>query len=122
MRLRPAFFIQSSPLLEALRRLAGDRDVSKGPPVWFVFSVEEEIGLVGAEAIAKRTAPPRVFAVDSLVTSDSPLEPKRIANLRLGEGATVRAIDQSGVSSREEVEAACATPLTKDFSKFRRSR
>ncbi len=87
-------------LLEALYRL-GAR--TAGRPVWVVFSVEEETGLVGAELIANRTTPKRVYAVDSLVTSDSPLEPKRIAHLKLGAGPALRALDQSGLTPYAEV-------------------
>ncbi len=89
-------------LLLALERLSAKS--INGVPVWVVFSAEEEVGLVGAEAIAKTTAPERVYAVDSLVTSDSPLEPKRLGLLRLGDGAALRAMDNSGVSPRSEVE------------------
>lgn len=93
-------------LLLALDRLS--RKSLQGEPVWVVFSAEEEIGLVGAEAIAKTSAPERVYAVDSLVTSDSPLEPKRLGLLRLGDGAALRAMDNSGVSPRAEVERVAA--------------
>ncbi len=89
-------------LLYALERISDEARRANGA-VWFVFSVEEETGLLGAEALAARTAPARVYAVDSLVTSDSPLEPTRIANLRLGDGAALRAIDNSGITSRAEI-------------------
>lgn len=88
-------------LLLALRRVS---EASDGQPVWVVFSASEEIGLVGAEAIAKAASPDRVYAVDSLVTSDSPLEPKRLGLLRLGDGAALRAMDNSGISPRAEVQ------------------
>ena len=92
-------------LLAALARLKVGKAANA---VWFVFTVEEEIGLFGAEAIALSTAPRRVYAVDSLVTSDSPLEPTRLGNVKLGEGAALRAVDNSGVSPRAEVERVLA--------------
>jgi putative aminopeptidase FrvX len=46
--------------------------------------------------------------VDSLVTSDSPLEPSRIGRLKLGRGAALRALDSSGMTSRIEVERVLA--------------
>jgi putative aminopeptidase FrvX len=36
-----------------------------------------------------------VFAIDTFVSSDSPLESKRFANAKLGEGFVVRAVDNS---------------------------
>jgi putative aminopeptidase FrvX len=92
-------------LLTALARLPAGKARN---PVWFVFTVEEEIGLYGAEAVAARTEPRRVYAVDSLVTSDSPLEPKRVGYVKLGQGAALRAVDSSGLSPRSEVERVLA--------------
>ncbi|MEZ5394420.1 MAG: hypothetical protein R2724_16530 [Bryobacterales bacterium] len=60
---------------------------------------------VRAESIALRTSPARVYAVDELVASDSPLRPSRLGHLELGQGVAIRAIDNSGVSI--EVESAC---------------
>ena len=58
-------------LLSALRALHPKRmaAVTSGPPVWLVFGVEEEIGLVGADQLAKQHPAQRVYAVDSFVTS-----------------------------------------------------
>jgi putative aminopeptidase len=80
-----------------------DRDVA------FVWSTGEEIGLVGAGALAKRLAaegrtPDYVFAVDTFVSSDSPLESKRYADAELGRGFAVRAVDSSNIAPHELVE------------------
>ena len=93
-------------LLLALERLSTES--RRGEAVWVVFSAEEEVGLLGAEALAGRISPQRVYAVDSLVTSDSPLEPKRLGYLRLGDGAALRAMDNSGLTPRAEVERVAA--------------
>jgi putative aminopeptidase FrvX len=90
-------------LVEALRQLALDARNSAGS-VWFVFSVEEEVGLVGAEYVAANSSPTRVYAVDTFVTSDTPLEDRRIAYARLGAGPVLRALDNSGLTPRAEVE------------------
>jgi putative aminopeptidase len=73
-----------------------DRDIT------FVWSTSEEIGLVGAGALAKRLAaekraPEYVFAVDTFVSSDSPLESKRFGDAVLGQGFVVRAVDNSNI-------------------------
>ena len=97
-------------LLRSLRSISNDeaKRINRGRAVWVVFSVEEEIGLVGAEALAGTHAPRRVYPVDSFVTSDSPLENPSIAYAPLGSGFVIRAIDSSGISRREDVERVAA--------------
>jgi putative aminopeptidase FrvX len=80
-----------------------DRDVT------FVWSTREEMGLVGAAALAKRLAaegrlPDYVFAVDTFVSSDSPFESKRFADAQLGKGFVIRAVDSSNIVPHEAVE------------------
>ncbi|HLW99001.1 MAG TPA: M20/M25/M40 family metallo-hydrolase [Candidatus Acidoferrales bacterium] len=77
-----------------------------GRDVTFIFSTGEEIGLVGAAASAKKMAaegraPDYVFAIDTFVSSDSPLESKRFADAILGHGFVVRAVDGSNITPRE---------------------
>jgi putative aminopeptidase len=77
--------------------------------VTFVWSTGEEEGLIGAGKVAKRLAaeghiPDFVFAVDTFVSSDSPLESKRFADAKLGEGFVIRAIDNSNIARPDLVE------------------
>ena len=81
----------------------------KARDVTFIWSTSEEIGLEGAAAAAKRLAgqgqaPDYVFAVDTFVSSDSPLESQRFGDARLGQGFVVRAVDNSNVVPRKLVE------------------
>ncbi|HEV3481095.1 MAG TPA: M20/M25/M40 family metallo-hydrolase [Candidatus Acidoferrales bacterium] len=81
----------------SLGRSLHDRDVT------FVWSTGEELGLDGAAALAKRLAaeghePDYVFAVDTLVSSDSPLESKRFADAQIGKGFAIRAVDNSNIA------------------------
>jgi putative aminopeptidase len=68
--------------------------------VIFIWSVREEIGLEGAQAVANalgvRVA--RVHAIDTFVSADSPLEPKNFGLALLGRGAVARALDNSSVT------------------------
>jgi putative aminopeptidase len=97
--------VGDAALISAVWALGGrlkDRDVT------FVWSTGEEIGLVGAGKLATRLAaeghsPDYVFAVDTLVSSDSPLESKRFADAEIGKGFAVRAIDQSNIAPRDLV-------------------
>ncbi len=69
--------------------------------VEFVWSVEEEVGLNGAEWAARDLAPERparVHAVDTFVSSDAPLERRTFAYAPLGRGAVIRAVDDSAVA------------------------
>ena len=84
-----------------------------GRDVTFVWSTEEEVGLKGAAAFAEQAAkegrvPDFVFAIDTFVSSDSPLESKRFADAKLGEGFVVRAVDNSNIVPREYVDRVVA--------------
>ncbi len=81
----------------ALRRLDPKRLHHR---VIFVWSVREETGLEGARVVAEALglAPARVHAVDTFVSSDSPLEIKTFADVPLGSGAVARAVDNSSVT------------------------
>jgi len=69
-------------LIEAVKALGPNLP---GRDVTFVWSTEEEVGLKGAAAYAELTAkedkiPDFVFAIDTFVSSNSPLESKRFAD------------------------------------------
>ncbi len=84
-------------LILAMRRLNPGRLHHR---VIFVWSVREETGLEGARVVANALglAPARVHAVDTFVSSDSPLEIKTFADVALGSGAVARALDNSSVT------------------------
>jgi putative aminopeptidase len=80
-----------------------------GRDVIFVWSTEEEVGLKGAAAVAEKMAKDGrpadfVFAIDTFVSADSPLESKRFADAEIGKGFVVRAIDNSNIAPREYVD------------------
>jgi putative aminopeptidase FrvX len=74
--------------------------------VIFAWSVREEGGLEGARAMAAHFGPTirRVHAVDTFVSSDSPVESERFAGARIGAGAVARALDNSSVTPPAEVD------------------
>ncbi len=81
----------------------------KNRDVTFVWSTGEELGLVGAAKLAARLAkdgglPDYVFAVDTFVSSDSPLESKRYGDAEIGKGFVVRAVDSSNVVPLADVQ------------------
>jgi len=76
--------------------------------VIFAFSVEEETGLDGAQVLAQSLRPDLVIAVDTFVSSDSPLERPAFAHAVLGKGPVVRAIDSSNITDRGIVEKVLA--------------
>ena len=88
--------IGCTALLLALRHL--DSNIVQRR-LTFAWVVEEEIGLVGSRALAA-TLPDvtRVYAVDTFVSSDAPLESQRLAFAPLGQGAVLRALDSGTVA------------------------
>src|ERR1700691_3143075 len=80
-----------------------DRDVT------FVWSTGEEEGLVGAAKVAQRLAaagqePDFVFAVDTFVSADSPIESKRFGDAEIGKGFVIRTVDNSNIVPTDLVE------------------
>ncbi len=97
-------------LVEAVRALGPEL---AGRDVTFLWSTEEEVGLKGAAAAAERMAKEGraadfIFAIDTFVSSDSPLESKRFADAETGKGFVVRAVDNSNIVPREYVERVLA--------------
>jgi putative aminopeptidase len=89
----------------ALGENANSRQSAKND-ITFVWSTREELGLEGAAVAAKDMAAAGrtlnyVFAVDTFVSSDSPLESKRFADAILGKGFVVRAVDNSNIVPRK---------------------
>jgi putative aminopeptidase FrvX len=92
-------------LIAALHRI----DPAKVPNrVTFAFVVGEETGLVGSGFLAERLHPAYVFAIDTFVSSDSPVDPQRLALVPLGSGAVARAIDSSSITPPETVARVVA--------------
>ncbi|HJZ63831.1 MAG TPA: M20/M25/M40 family metallo-hydrolase [Candidatus Acidoferrum sp.] len=97
-------------LIEAVQALGPNPEAAlRGRDVTFVWSTEEEVGLKGAAAFAEQAAkegrvPDFVFAIDTFVSSDSPLEVKRFGDAELGKGFVVRAVDNSNVVPLEYVD------------------
>lgn len=86
--------------------------------VTFAWDVEEETGLVGAGVLAERLHPAYVFAVDTFVSSDTPIDPQRYAHIPLGSGAVLRAVDNSSITPPafvdrvKKIAAARGIPVT----------
>jgi putative aminopeptidase FrvX len=89
--------VGSTALVLAARRLDPAR---LRHTVIFIWSVREEIGLEGAQAAAAALGlrPVRVHAIDTFVSSDSPLERRNFAYAPLGRGPVARALDNSSVT------------------------
>jgi putative aminopeptidase FrvX len=71
---------------------------------YFVWDVGEEGGLLGARAFGEKygTTLTRTYAIDTFVSSDSPLELPTFALAPLGKGPVLRGLDNSTVVSRVE--------------------
>jgi len=80
----------STALLQALSRL--DPKLIRNQ-VTFAWTVEEETGLAGAAFIAEKEKFDTVFAIDTFVSSDTPVDSRRLAFAPLGRGAVLRGLD-----------------------------
>ncbi len=103
--------IGCAALILALRRLDPAR---LRHAVAFVWSVREEIGLEGARVAADALGvrPARVHAIDTFVSADAPLEPKAYAVAPLGQGAVIRALDNSAAAPPALVDSLRALART----------
>jgi putative aminopeptidase FrvX len=81
--------------------------------VTFAFVVGEETGLVGSGFLAQRARPAYAFAIDTFVSSDSPVDPQRMALVPLGSGVVARAIDNSSITPPEAVARVVAVGRTR---------
>lgn len=91
----------STALVRAINQIDHTRLPGK---VIFAWSVHEEGGLLGANAMARRFAKTtaRIYSLDTFVSSDTPLESPHFALAPLGKGAVLRAIENSSVSPDQE--------------------
>ncbi|NMB41138.1 MAG: M42 family metallopeptidase [Firmicutes bacterium] len=78
-------------VLEALKKLLS---FSLPNTVYFVFTVQEEVGLRGARPVAYRLKPDFGLAIDVTRVGDTP-EPEFNTNVALGKGPTVKIKDSS---------------------------
>ncbi len=101
-------------LVLAARRLAKD---PPRHPVILIWSVREEVGLEGAavaaDALGTRAA--RVHAVDTFVSADAPLERTAYGVAPLGNGAVIRAVDNSNVAPAVLVDSVIALAKQKNI-------
>ena len=91
----------TTALVRAVNRIDPTQLKSK---VIFAWSVHEEGGLRGANAMARRfgKTTARIYSLDTFVSSDTPLESPHFAYAPLGKGPVLRAIENSSVSPESE--------------------
>lgn len=104
--------VGSASLVLAVRHL--DRSAMKHA-VAFVWTTREETGLEGAAAVADslKDGPAVVLAIDTFVSSDSPLEVTTFADAPVGGGPVARAVDNSSVTPTALVDSLRALALRK---------
>ena len=84
-------------LIRALERLKGAALTWK---VHFAFSVQEEVGVRGAELLARSYDLDMAYAVDSTSTADFPHVDKDMSCAVLGGGVCLRVLDRSSIIPR----------------------
>lgn len=83
-------------LLDALKKLRGKKLAAR---ISFVWSVQEEIGLRGAKVIGFQLRPDYVFAVDTMTTTDGPMQGETFEKILIGGGPALRMFDSSAIAS-----------------------
>ena len=84
--------------------------------VTFAWSVQEELGLRGAQALGNRLSPDYAIALDSCTTGDSPHVDYHLSAVKVGGGPVLRMLDRMAFASRtmmkhvEEVAAGAGIP------------
>ncbi|KUK80385.1 MAG: Peptidase family protein [Mesotoga prima] len=84
-------------MIQVLKELKDPKD-----DVYFVFAVQEEVGLVGASVAAFDIMPDMAVAVDVTAGPDTPKSLKRMG-FKLGEGPTIKIKDRGSISSSRVV-------------------
>ncbi|NJN14414.1 MAG: hypothetical protein HC813_01885 [Planctomycetes bacterium] len=95
-------------LLRALERLQGEHFRKR---LHFAFTVQEEVGLRGAEVLSRRMSLTHVFAVDSASAADYPHGLPRPESRGPGQGACLRVLDNASIippAFTREIEALAA--------------
>ena len=101
-------------LLDALAKV---KDMGLKARLSFVWSVQEEIGLRGAKVIGFSLHPDYVFAVDTMTTTDGPMQGNTYEKIPIGGGPALRMFDSAAIASPklrklvEEVASSAGIPL-----------
>lgn len=82
--------VGSAALLLALQQI-DPKTVSN--QITFAWTVEEETGLAGAAHLATKLKPDTAFAIDTFVSSETPVDTERLARAEPGRGAVLRILD-----------------------------
>ncbi|MBE7038255.1 MAG: M42 family metallopeptidase [Ruminococcaceae bacterium] len=85
-------------LIEAIKRIKNNKN-----DLYFVFTVQEEVGLRGAKTSAFSIEPDYAIAVDVTDTGDTP--ECNVMAVSLGNGAAIKIKDSSVLCNREVVDA-----------------
>lgn len=80
-------------LIEAIKRIKSENDL------YFVFTVQEEVGLRGARTAAYRVNPDIAISVDVTDTGDTPKSDS--VAVKLGKGAGIKVMDYSVICDRD---------------------
>jgi putative aminopeptidase FrvX len=101
--------VGSTALLLALQQIDPK---TIGNEVTFAWSVEEETGLTGATHLASEVQADTAFAVDTFVSTDSPVDVQRLAGAKLGAGAVLRVLDSRTIVPPHIVDRIVAIAKT----------
>ena len=101
--------VGSTALLRALAEIDPKTVTNE---VTFAWTVEEETGLTGAAHLAANMKVDTAFAVDTFVSTDTPVDIQRLAGAELGKGAVLRVLDSRTIVPPHIVDRIVAIART----------
>ena len=101
--------IACAAMIEAIKSIDSPKN-----DLYFVFAVQEEVGLVGTRPAAYRISPDVAVALDVTPAFDTPKGYKRI-KVELGKGPAIKIQDKSLVANKEIVEKLAQTAEKNDI-------
>ena len=101
--------------IETLKNYSGDTDL------YVVFTVQEEVGLRGAQIASHRIEPDITLGLDTTLACDTPGVPGRQTTSKLGEGVCIAIRDASMIAHKGLVKQLCSIADEKSISYQRKA-
>lgn len=97
-------------VIEAMRQLE-----STNVEIHAVFTVQEEVGLRGAQASSYTVAPDIGIGIDTTLACDTPGVPEDMATSKLGGGAGITMMDGSAINNYDLIETFVQLAVDRDI-------
>ena len=93
--------------IDLMKRISNNKSLLDKYTFYFVFTVQEEVGLKGARVSAMRLMPDIAIVIDTSVSGNVPFIENKEVDIQMGKGPSIEVIQASGaglISSPEIIE------------------